>query len=93
MIDAKEAVKKAVLYFNEMSQAAGRTMPAVELEEVEKSEDEQYWWVTLSYLASKTLALRGFNEMYKYKSFKVNAQTGEVVWMKNRESRVSNVLE
>ncbi|MBS1538989.1 MAG: hypothetical protein JST20_14740 [Bacteroidetes bacterium] len=86
MLDVKQAVKKASEYFSEF-------YPEIEqkqLEEIEKSEDGKYWLITLSYPLSEyykpsvveLMTLNGKKQQYK--SFKVDASTGEVISMKIR---------
>ena len=81
MIDVRDAVERAVEYM--------RTLPAqgdirdVLLEEVELSDDERHWFITLSYLTTGATLLSG----RKYKTFKVEASTGRVIAMKIREVR------
>ena len=77
MIDVKEAIQAAVSYFKELI----RDDVSPSLEEVELSENERFWFVTLGYPAP-------FGPFGKreYKVFKVKADTGQVVAMKIRES-------
>jgi len=65
------------------------------LEEVEFSEDERFWLITLSYqikaepapkaAVPSMAAFFGPTSMTKYKVFKVDAQSGKVVSMKIRK--------
>jgi hypothetical protein len=84
MIDAKEAVKRAMAYF--LNLVENKDLPGLELEEVEKSEDGLYWLITLSYVRRVLLS-----EHRIYKQFKVEAQTGEVVSMTIRQLDASQL--
>jgi len=79
MLDVKEAAQKASEYFAALysDQAASR----VQLEEVELSDDGEYWLITLSYPVSPSFSVPAKR---KYKIFKINAKTGEVKSMKIR---------
>lgn len=74
MIDVKEAVGKASTFLQVLIPNALKER----LEEVELTEDEKYWLVTLSYLETMIETQR------QYKSFKVDATSGEVQSMKIR---------
>lgn len=77
MIDVKQATNNAVQYLRSMF--VGVTNIA--LEEMELTEDEQFWLITLSY--NNTEEMIG---MFKtIKMFKVRRDTGEVVAMKIRK--------
>ena len=78
-MDVKEAVKRACDYLVGLNESVTLT----ELEEVEKTEDGGYWLITLSYLPRGQLP---FSEKRKYKIFKVNAESGEVLSMKIRQT-------
>jgi hypothetical protein len=69
----------------------GKNAVDVRLEEIERSEDEQYWLVTIGlreFLAQGILpamkALHGGIEPRLFKVVAVNRSNGEVVSMKNR---------
>lgn len=87
MLDVQEAVEKASIYCKKMFRSSGATN--IELEEVELSEDEAYWLITLSF----TLPLLGTflpevvtgKRRTKYKVFKVESETGNVVSVKIRK--------
>jgi hypothetical protein len=81
MIDVKQAVKIAYDYLTSLYPEAR----SVELEEVELTEDERYWLITLGYTAlggsiPSAFALRE----KKYKTLKTDAESGRVVSMKMR---------
>jgi len=83
MIDVKKAVQKAGEYLLSLyPNAAG----AIQLEEVELTEDDKYWLITLSF---PDLSIRRINKSWRtgrtYKTLKVKANTGTVVAMKIRE--------
>ena len=86
-ITVREAAHAAEAYFRQLFPARN-----VSLEEVELSEDEKHWLITLGYevevpMVPSVSALNPFiqpEKKTKYKLFKVNAQTGSVVAMKIR---------
>jgi len=82
-ISPKDAVIAATKYFTDVT---GNTS-GVSVEEMELSEDGKYWLVTLGYVELKLtgLPLSLTRETKSYKSFKVNARTGDVLSMKIRE--------
>ena len=86
MIGIKEAVKAALGFAQELYglQDAER----LTLEEVEPTEDERFWMVTLGIPAAlqpvELLARRTGSE--RYKVFKVDAETGQVLSMKMRQA-------
>lgn len=79
-IPAKQAVIAATTNFTEVT---GITS-GVTVEELELTEDGKYWMVTLGYAEPGMLPayLAGAKS---YKSFKVDAKTGDVLSMKIRE--------
>jgi len=87
MIDVKEAVKRACDYFKSLY--AGEGISGVLLEEVELAEDERYWLITLSYIpprhARTSLPALFDTSNRDYKTFKIKADTGEVLSMKIRQ--------
>jgi hypothetical protein len=97
MIDVKQATESASAFFNKLYRdqiASGNVLlgdqivNSMRLEEVELVEDEKFWLITLSFelppptFALGPLSLRGERQ---YKTFKVDAQTGQVLSMKIRE--------
>ncbi|TAE32223.1 MAG: hypothetical protein EAZ91_04965 [Cytophagales bacterium] len=88
MITIKEAAQKAMEFCEQLYPGTTDFL----LEEVER-EDEKYWIITLSFpsnsinsdLTVKSLAQRYAGSQRKYKSLKIDAQTGEFVSMKIRE--------
>lgn len=61
----------------------------IRLEEIELSDDKQFWLITISFEAKTfteelSMGIR-YRDEREYKIFKVNAQTGEIESMKIRE--------
>jgi hypothetical protein len=85
MVTVKEAVKNSVNFLNEMDESLLNGDFLVE--EVEKTENEDYWLITLSFLSEKKTGKIKFSILAerKYKIFKVKTLNGEVVSMKIRE--------
>ncbi len=83
-MDVKQATRIAMHYLFELMPALRNQN--VMLEEVEQSDDGRYWLITLGYdsvsRAAVVLGLRG--QAREYKTFKVDANTGEVLSMKIR---------
>jgi len=83
-IDARRAASAAAGYFQQLYP----NVSSFSLEEVELSEDGDYWFITLSFeLGAK---IGGFPVTLqppktKFKVFKVNVRTGEVVSMRIRK--------
>jgi hypothetical protein len=84
-IDARTAAHAAADYFRDLY----ANVKSFSLEEVELSEDGDYWLITLSFeVGPKTtagFAIRLEPPKTKFKVFKVNAQTGQVVSMRIRK--------
>jgi hypothetical protein len=83
-VTAKQAAQVAVKYLNDV--CAPPTIENILLEEIEFSEDERYWFVTLSF---KQYPTSGISEIWeaaekKLRLFKVDARSGKVVSMKIR---------
>ncbi len=93
--DVKTAVKSAYHYVRELQDLMGSDLDDLRLEEVELSEDEKTWLVTLGYdvpvkrksaldeMMQSINAPRGFKR--EYKLFAVNASTGKIESMKIRQ--------
>ena len=89
-VDVRQAAKSAIEYFQLLFPEASD----FSLEEVELSEDEKYWLITLGFEVAKTKnpislykdSLQGLLNppKTKYKLFKVDVRTGEVQGMKIR---------
>lgn len=83
MLDVKEAAQRASEYFATLfpQDLASKAR----LEEVELSEDGQYWLITLGYPKDDVSGLFfGTATQREYKQFKIEAGTGKVVSMKIR---------
>jgi len=89
MIDVKEAARRAVEYFANLYDS--KTYSDLQLEEVELTEDERYWLITLSYvpIPDSPLGVMGSDQIAKilnmptsgprkYKQFKIDAENGKV---------------
>jgi|ERR1035437_2799053 hypothetical protein len=97
MTDVKEAVAVAITYFRALLDDKG--LSDILLEEVELSDDERFWTVTLSALlpASKEEPEYAINALAQalgqkpqrrrvYKVFKINAERATVQSMKIRQA-------
>jgi hypothetical protein len=91
MVDVKEAAQRAADYFAKIY--SDKPYSDVLLEEVELSEDEKYWLITLSYAyelptVSLVSPMNPFAKLKdgprRYKLFKIDAATGNVKAMKIR---------
>lgn len=89
MIDVKEAAGRAAEYFANLYDQS--TYTDLQLEEVELTEDEKFWLITLSYLSNRLptspdqiAKLLGMptpspsSGPRMYKQFKIDAETGKV---------------
>lgn len=90
--DVKKAVMTARNYLQSLQDMMGGSLEDLKLEEVEISEDEKHWFVTLGFTRptekaanklGETLALSQSSR--EYKIFKIDSETGEVRSMKIRE--------
>jgi hypothetical protein len=83
MINVKEATDKArehlVNFFPEADE--------VQLEEVELTPDKAFWLITLSYagISNSVASSLLVGKSMRYKIFKLDAETGEVLSMKIRD--------
>ena len=96
MVNLKEAVQEAKTYIKQLF--SDERIYDLLLEELEKSEDEKYWLVTLGFdveseLNKKTSPLEeAFSitprKSYKrvYRTIKIDSETGEMVSMKGRRN-------
>ena len=92
MINVKEAVQRALTEAQEFY--ANQELLDLALEEVERSDDGNYWLITLGFLVPNRNQTRGplaaltgteaSPYVRKYKLFKIDAATGEVLAMKIR---------
>jgi hypothetical protein len=83
MINVTEATGKARDYLVSFFPDAEK----VQLEEVELTEDKAWWLITLSYEGASTSVASSLlvGKSVRYKLFKLDAGTGEVVSMKIRD--------
>ncbi|MEX0270456.1 hypothetical protein AB3R30_15030 [Leptolyngbyaceae cyanobacterium UHCC 1019] len=90
-IDVKGAVEAANSYLQDFKDLMKIQLESLRLEEVELSEDQHEWLITLGFdvpMKTSSLAnlMAGANSLYQreYKLFKVDSETGEVKSMKIR---------
>ncbi|MEC4803807.1 MAG: hypothetical protein SAJ12_19350 [Jaaginema sp. PMC 1079.18] len=90
-LKVEEAVKAAIDYLQKLRQSIGFDVKDIRLEEVEVSEDDRYWLITLSFTQPSDLTknpLPGIVTQPKYqkeyKIFRINGNTGKVESMKIR---------
>lgn len=86
MIDVKEATQVALEYFQDIY--SDESFSEVRLEEVEREEegDTTYWLITIGFTERKKEGPLGQlpTSSRRYKRFKIDAETGEVISMKIR---------
>jgi hypothetical protein len=76
----QQAVNAAFNYLISVLPGGGSSsIRNVRIEELERVEEEQFWQVVLSYDAVGDFA---FEAKREYKEFRVDAKTGNVLWMK-----------
>jgi hypothetical protein len=80
LYNAKQATVIAKKYFEELT-----GINEVYLEEVELSEDEKYWFITLGYYEPIVGVLANLARRKNYKVFKVSTKDGQVISMKIRQ--------
>ena len=94
MIDAKLAVEVARAYLRSIQDILDTPLNNLRLEEVELSEDDQYWLITLGYdnpnkpkeLSNLSLVSPQLARLAReYKVFRIRSEDGEVKSMKIRE--------
>ena len=93
-IDVRGAVLAAKKYFEDIQDMIGNSINDILLEEVELSDNKNFWYVTLGFsrpvaknertLIPDVISLATKTER-EYKIFTVDAETGEVKSMKIRE--------
>ncbi|HEX7314505.1 MAG TPA: hypothetical protein VF297_11320 [Pyrinomonadaceae bacterium] len=88
MVDVQQAAATATDYLINLYPQL--TLLDVQLEEVELTEDEKYWLITLSYpllkVSAPSTSLAGFMPFKKdYKVFKIESDAGRVRSMKIRK--------
>lgn len=86
-VDVKTAVRIATSYFDQLIQ---RHYSELAVEEVEKTDDDRFWLVTVGYnvVSSDRGTFASFQGApnREYKIVKVDAQSGEPISMKVRKS-------
>jgi len=81
MIDAKEAATAAKQYLTDLY---GEVL-AVQVEEIELSDNNEEWLITLSYINRETMLVPALGISRDYKVFSVHRASGEVLSMKIRK--------
>jgi hypothetical protein len=86
ILDVKDAARAAAAYAEQLFPDSARSV--ISLEEVELSEDEKYWLITLGFNVEQKdtteVPWTILPPKAKYRIFKVDARTGRVVSMKIR---------
>jgi len=78
MIKAKEAAEKALIYLRELYPSALSSQ--ILIEEVELTDDNKFWLITLSYIPPTTNPFIAISlASREYKVFKVDSVTSDVV--------------
>ena len=80
MIDGKIAIDQAGQYLKNLFPKSDK----IKLEEIELTDDQKFWNITLSYIDQDDGSLF-VNQARQYKLFKVNADDGKVLSMKIRQ--------
>ena len=83
-IDVKKAVNAARGYLNDMSPLIGAEVKDIRLEEVELTDQQDFWLITLGFNRRVNGPIIPNQYERDYKLFKVNALTGDVEAMKIR---------
>lgn len=91
MIDVRNAVAQSINYLQSIHDLMGEPQN-LRLEEVELSDDQKIWIITLGFTYKsdsdemmKSVFGENYNQNRVYKTFKVNAETGEVKGMNIRQ--------
>lgn len=85
MLDVKQAAMNADDYLHQLY--AEQLPSEVQLEEVEMTDDEKHWMITMSFVPqnqASTLPSMLRTPKRRYKQFKIDAETGRVLSMKIR---------
>lgn len=93
VIDAKAASAIAKQYYQDI---ISDDKSRLTLEEVELSDDGEYWYVTIGVYTPTTSPVfltQGFNEKLEYKMFKIDAHVGKVLSMKMRQYPLANLVQ
>jgi hypothetical protein len=86
-INVQLAAQKALNYFRTLAPHMGSQITNTRLEEIELSEDESFWFITLGFdriIDDNFLGQLQQRTERGYKQFKIDAATGEVKAMKIR---------
>ena len=83
MINVQEATKKAIAYMESFYSG----LQNIQLEEVELEDDRNHWQITLSFLDQESMGLPIYPRPKKYKIFRIDSTTGDVISMKIRDIR------
>lgn len=91
MIDVKEAAKRAAEYFADLYPPD--TYADLQLEEVELTEDEKFWLITLSYKPERSTQPTQVEKLLnlppsvtrRFKQFKIDSENGKVYAMTIRK--------
>lgn len=78
-ITQKDAVMSAFKYLSEIVSVANQTISEIRIEELELIEGNDFYKVVLSYDVAGQFS---FQKVREYKEFKINAENGDVVFMK-----------
>ena len=83
MIDVKEATEIARSHLKSFFPEAEK----LQLEEVELTENKSHWFITLSYegVSNSVASSLLVGKSLRYKIFKLDAESGEVISMKIRD--------
>ena len=83
MIDVNKAAEKARAHLVSFFPEAEK----VQLEELELTEDKAHWFITLSYegVSNSVASSLLVGKSVRYKIFKLDAESGEVISMKIRD--------
>jgi hypothetical protein len=79
MIDARTAATGAVQYLKGLYEGS---VSLFVVEEAELTEDKKWWIITLSFLGPHANPFALASDPKEYKEFKIDSETGEIVWMK-----------
>jgi hypothetical protein len=94
-INVRQAVEDAMTHFQGIKDLFGQQVHDIRLEEIELTEDEKYWLVTIGFtreIENNNERTKAFRDILpipplvdrQYKTLKVNAETGEVKAIKIR---------
>lgn len=91
-IDVRTAVNEAMTYFEEIKDLFGNDISDLRLEEIELTEEEKYWLITISFNRKIDKKIEQMNPLIKmpdifereYKTWEVDAETGKVKSIKMR---------